>query len=286
MKKHLLLFNCFALWQPLGVYAGEESVPETIEVNSWHLGASLGYGQIISPLTDGDDISLYLLPDIRYFGEYFSLENTSLGYSLKETVSYSIELVGLLNQDGLFFSDDYRDLIAAAAPPLEISVHPDPDTAGIEETDIVIYPNKKSLSYMAGIAWRYYGELNINLVLASDITAGHHGKELHANIKKQFNLGSLEIESKVGMSYKDESLVNYYYSVSEEQLPFGSEHLAYQPSSAINWHIQLQLAYPLTEKTWFVSSFRYDNNDSEIFNSPIVAKDSFNSYFFGIKRLL
>lgn len=286
MKKHLLLFICFALWQPLGVYAAEESALETIEVDSWHFGLSLGYGQMLSPLTDKKDISLYVLPDIRYFGEYFSLENTNLGYSLKETPNYSIELVGLLNQDGLFFPHEFRSATATVAPPLEISITPDPVHAGVEQNDLVIYPKKKHLSYMAGLAWRYHGDADVNLVLVSDVTAGHHGKELHANIKKQFQLGNWQLESKVGLSYKDSALVDYYYGVKEDDLPAGFEYMAYRPSAAINWHMQLQLAYPLNENLWFVSSYRYDNNDDEIYNSPVVAKDSFQSYFFGIKRVL
>lgn len=272
---------------PSYVFADEKPLLKTIGVNSWHLGVSLGYGEMISPLTDGDDIPLYVMPDIRYFGEYFYLENTTLGYSLKETPSYSIDLVGLLNQDGLYFPNDQRDLIAAASPPLQITIAPFPiEEEEVEQPDIAIYPKKKSLSYMAGLAWRYRGELDINLVLAADISAGHHGKEFHANIKKQFNLGALEFESKFGMSYKDASLVNYYYGVTEDELPVGFEYLDYRPGAAINWHVQLQLGYPLAENFWLVSSYRYDNNDSEIVNSPIVAKDGFVSYFFGLKWVI
>ncbi|KGJ90523.1 MipA/OmpV family protein [Thalassotalea sp. ND16A] len=287
MKKCIYWFIWLAMLSPFAVIAAEQSIPETTEVNSWHLGVSLGYGEMISPLTDGDDIALYVMPDIRYFGEYFYLENTTLGYSLKETPNYSIDLVGLLNQDGLYFPNDQRDLIAAASPPLQITIAPFPiEEEEVEQPDIAIYPKKKSLSYMAGVAWRYRGEMDINVVLASDITAGHHGKELHANIKKQFNIGRLEFESKVGMSYKDAALVNYYYGVSEDELPFGFEYLDYRPGAAINWHVQLQLGYPISDHFWLVSSYRYDNNDSEIANSPIVAKDDFQSYFFGFKWVL
>lgn len=259
---------------------------DIIDVNSWLLGASLGYGEITSHLTDEDDIGLYVLPDIRYYGEKFYFENSTLGYSLAETPRYSVELLGRVNLDGLVFPEKYRNVIAAFASQLSSrnflgDLGPQlPQT----EEEPVLYPQEKQLSYMVGAVARWYLPYShLSWSVTKDVTAGHYGIESQLSSVSYFQLAQVSLELQLALNYKSQRLTNYYYGVDESALPTGFDYLQYKPDAALNWHAQIQMAYPISESWFLVTSLRYEAWHSEITQSPIVKQDASLAYFSGIK---
>ncbi|WP_462158128.1 MipA/OmpV family protein [Pseudoalteromonas sp. GB56] len=268
----------------ISVCAQESEPLQLAAVDSWQLSVSAGYGKMRSALIDEDDITLVVLPDIRYFGERFYLFNTSVGWTFKETPKYSLSLEGQLNQDGLMFPHKYRGILAAASPPLDINPLPDPDTkvsgSSTQEPKFEIEKTalEKNLTYNAAAVWRYYGWLDASVSWGKDISAGHDGDEISAHIKKSSNMGDWTVEGLLGVDYKSSKLLNYYYGVSDDQ-----GRNIYRPSGGFNWRGQLQLAYPWGENKWLVGALRYEQLSDEIVSSPLIVKDHTVSYFIGVK---
>ncbi|AOE50428.1 MipA/OmpV family protein [Kangiella sediminilitoris] len=100
----------------------ENDDPHNSKTNSgeWNISLSLGYGQVESIISNVDDFDLYLLPNISYYGESFFLENTTMGYSLYEDEDFYLDIVGKLNEDGIYFNLDDFGVFSAlgTSPPL------------------------------------------------------------------------------------------------------------------------------------------------------------------------
>ncbi|MGX1110623.1 outer membrane protein [Pseudoalteromonas sp. MBR-15] len=282
----LVIFIVFFFIVGLPIHADDSFRVETVPVNSWQLSAAIGYGEISSPIITDDDIHLLVLPDIRYYGDYLYIENTTVGWNLKETPRYAFGLVSMLNMDGLYFSPKYRSLAAALSPPLTISAHPDPETDVSDSDDekkdsnaILVEQEQTKLTYNAGFAWRYYGPIELRVALLKDVSVGHNGEELHALAKTNYQWQQLALEFEMGATFKSSELVDYYYGIESTD----TEQVGYAPKSSINVHSQLQLAYPLSAQAWLVAAFRYEYLGAEIRHSPIVHDVAVRSYFLGVK---
>ena len=75
-------------------------------VDGWQFSLAAGHGKISTVLSGRRPISGNFIPGVSYYGERFYLENTHLGYSLVENDYGYIDLVGELNDDGMFFELD------------------------------------------------------------------------------------------------------------------------------------------------------------------------------------
>lgn len=96
----LFIISLFSLSAWAHPYCEER---ECIPVGEWDLGLALGYGQKSNPLRHQDDIPLYVIPSIAYYGENWFFDNGNLGLTLAESENYTINLVTALQQRAGFF---------------------------------------------------------------------------------------------------------------------------------------------------------------------------------------
>lgn len=74
-------------------------------IGDWQFSVGLGLGGRSNPLVEGDDIPLFVLPKVSYYGERFFWESTTLGFTLVETNRQSINVVATVGFDQMYFND-------------------------------------------------------------------------------------------------------------------------------------------------------------------------------------
>lgn len=247
--------------------------------NQWHFATAIGYGQYANPLNQGNDLAVYVLPDIRYFGERVSIDNLTLAYSLYEKPNWVVELSTKQNLDGLYFPGKHRNTYAALngvhpGRPWELNKEP-------VNYSVPVSPTHRSLSYLAGVEVRYYGALNVQASWHQDISNVHHGSEALLNLTKSIQMPDYLIEFGVFLNFKSSKLSNYYYSPTEADL-FGIPP-DYTAGSGINRGVIVSYAKPISDSLALVASYSYTQFATSIANSPLLSSHSKHNYFAGVK---
>lgn len=244
----------------------------------WFVALSAGFGYQQNPLYEEDDIPQILIPDIRYYGERWSLEGLDLSYNLIEKRGLSVELIAEQNMDGVYFPGRYRNEYGAfsnmhAAATISLL----PATTTEEFTN----PNHRSMSYLAGVEFRHYGFVNSYLSVQSDVSNVHGGQQVRLEVQKDFEIQRLLIALSAKAIYKSERLTNYYFGYDMRDNPFLHTH--YAASDAINYQLLVNFAYSIFDNLAAVSAFRQSWLDTEISDSPVVSKKQTTSFFVGLK---
>ena len=265
-------------------YADETvNTSQLVESNEWQLGVTLGYGQLEQPVAHSDNIELFIIPDIRYYGENFSVENLDVSYALVQQPNIVVELVSKQNFDGIYFSGDHRDAFASFAASGTFIRQPgstkkqEQDPAAEEN----ILPQHKSLSYMAGTEFRRYGKINYFLTTLVDVSNVHNGYELNFNLHYQYKFEKINGNFEVGIIHKSDKMSNYYYGVDYAQF----EKNNYKLGSSNNYYLQYTTAYSLSEHWYALAVVKQQWLDSNIGRSPIITRSNILSYFVGIKYI-
>ncbi len=265
-------------------YARDDvNTSQIVPTNEWQLGFTIGYGQLQQPVAKQDDIELFFIPDVRFYGENFSVENLNISYALVEKSNFVFELVGKQNLDGIYFPGDHRDAFAAVAASGTFNRQPLFEK-NISDNIIAaekILPRHKSMSYLAGGEMRIYGKFDYFLNALFDVSNVHNGYELNFNIHFQHQFLGLNSDLEVGITHKNDEMSDYYYGVDYAQFEQNNVTL----SSTNNLYLQYTSAYPLSERWFALGVVKQQWLDSQIQNSPIINRSNILSYFIGIKYM-
>ncbi len=243
------------------------------QTGEWQFALSLGYGQVESIIGNVDDYDLYLLPSISYYGENFFLDNTTIGYTLYENSNLYIDLVGRLNDDGIFFKlDDFGVFTAIGIqPPLR-----DPR---IQPEDI-----ERDISYLAGLAVNYsIGDFDIRSGYYQDVTDVHNGYEVDLSISYGLMItDKWSLGVRGSAIHKSKKLLNYYYGTRPEEALLPA--FSYQPnSSGTNYALSLDSEYKINSSWSWRLNYRKTFLAHEITDSEIISTNEQDTYFLGIK---
>lgn len=254
-----------------------------VPVGQWKFGLTFGYGQLKQPVNKQKDISLFILPDIRYYGEKFSIENLNVSYALYEEPSFLIELVGKQNYDGIYFPGEHRDAFSAFAASGTFNRKPilDEKTLNTAIESEVVLPKHKSMSYLAGAELRLYGEVDFFFSALQDITNVHNGYELNVNMHYQYNMGNFHSNFEAGIIHKSRKMSDYYFGVNYAQYEQNNTRL----TSTNNIYAQYTLAYPIKEHWYALAVIKQQWLDNQIKQSSVIERGNILSYFIGIKYI-
>ncbi len=78
---------------------------DCIAIGQWQFSLGVGAGGRTNPLVDGDDIPIFLLPQISYYGERFFWDTATLGFTLLETKTQILNAVATVGFDQMYFND-------------------------------------------------------------------------------------------------------------------------------------------------------------------------------------
>lgn len=268
MRKLLYLLLLCAL--PLTAQSRDDAT-----AGEWQLSVSAGYGRIDNPVKGRDDIQMYLLPAVSYYGKRFYLENTHLGYALYERDNLYFDLVGQFNEDGYFFNFD-----GSRALGLKEIIVPD---IGFVDPDAEPSPKiEKDLSYLLGMSatWKPYG-FSLRASALLDVTAGHHGSEYHLSLSRDWQWQKLRIRVLGRAVRKSSATNNYYYNFSTSETAGAGRWFYHNGHWQLQW--RLVAAYELSNQLDIIAQWQYNQLDSKLQVSPLLTSSQYYSRFIGLR---
>ena len=273
------------------------------EERPWELGVAAGYGVKTNPLINSDDIPMYAVLNIAWFGDYLFFDNGDLGLNIYETEKLSLNLISHINNEreifewlnnaqlGLSFST-----ISGDAPPSDVNENQPPDIDRpffpiinldeLEEEqgngfDLPVEPTKRSLAVDGGFELLYDdGWGDIQLQVMGDMTHTHKGWEVWASYAYPWKSGNWTIIPSFGVNWKSHHLLDYYYGVKKSESV--KNRPAYQASSGFNSFVKLSMSYRINDHWGIVGVAEYESLSRSIRHSPIVDQDGIETLFIGL----
>jgi MipA family protein len=252
---------------------------ECVIVGQWEFAIALGLGGRSNPLVDGDDIPLLLIPKISYYGESIFFEDLTLGYTFHDRPSLMISAITTLNYDSLYFNRrDGRNIFVDLSSEVAL---PGDAASGNSEGQISVNDiNHRSTTLLAGIEFINYnswGEFQLQLL--TDINQISNGHQIGLNVLFPYNTYQWDISYELGIIWKSEDLVNYYYGISLEES--NSLISPYFTEASLNSFLKFNMTRTLS-KNWRTDILiKTEWLGKEITNSPLVEDKMVSTLFFG-----
>ncbi len=258
----------------------------------WKIGFSGGVGERTNPIVSSDDIPIYGVIQLSYFGDRFFFDNGDLGWYLREDDDWSLNVIAGVGGERSFFSFLNTSSIGfnpaagvnepggnVAPPPAEVdNVLPD---NGLQFEQERLEVPDRDYTVDGGIEYLYHWEnSDLQIQLLTDISNKHNGQEIWLSWTAPKQLGRWKLLPSVGVNWKSSDAANYYYGVKASEsspvLP------AYQVGSAANIFGRLAVNYSLDIHWKIISVIQYEKLANEITDSPIVEDDYVRTGFVGL----
>lgn len=276
-----VLITILSILPAIGM-AKEACAPENqcIEMNNWDLGIAIGWGQKSNPLRDFDDIPLFFIPTVAYYGEHWFFDNGNLGYTLAEQESFTINLVTSYSLDRAYFYQwDPSNIFlnrgtqveAKAINSMVLSTEPEPEFNSLETRNFTLLGGAEAFIYTRlGI---------IRLAYTHDMFNVHQGSEAQIKWTYGWDYDRFIFEFALVFDWKSQDVVDYYYSVRPSENAYWSER--YQAKSGWDKGAEMTARYILTDNWDLLLAVRYTLIADEIAASPLLDQDYSSTYFIG-----
>jgi outer membrane protein len=276
-----VLITSLSILPAIGM-AKEACAPENqcIEMNNWDLGIAIGWGQKSNPLRDFDDIPLFFIPTVAYYGEHWFFDNGNLGYTLAEQESFTINLVTSYSLDRAYFYQwDPSNIFlnrgtqveAKAINSMVLSTEPEPEFNSLETRNFTLLGGAEAFIYTRlGI---------IRLAYTHDMFNVHQGSEAQIKWTYGWDYDRFIFEFALVFDWKSQDVVDYYYSVRPSENAYWSER--YQAKSGWDKGAEMTARYILTDNWDLLLAVRYTLIADEIAASPLLDQDYSSTYFIG-----
>lgn len=231
---------------------------DCVAVGDLDISVSVGAGTRTNPVAGRDDIPLFVIPHISFYGKRFFLESLEGGVTLYESDANTFNLIATPGFDRVFFSrrDLQNIIVPTAAGPL-VGL----ETAPPEQVEQSFPVRHRHTTYLAGPEWMFRFRDFIGQVNALyEVTGRHQGYELRAAISAPLVQSKQSLVVNTGLTWKSAATVDYYYGVPG----------LYRPDGALSPFIKLSYALPLSERWTFSAFVHYEHLGNAIVDSPIV----------------
>ncbi|MGL6121999.1 MAG: MipA/OmpV family protein [Shewanella sp.] len=277
----IVLITCLSILPSLALAKATcASESQCIEMNNWDLGIAIGWGQKSNPLRDFDDIPLFFIPTVAYYGEHWFFDNGNLGYTLTEQESFTLNLVTSYSLDRAYF---YRwdpsniflnrstQIEAKAVKSMSVSTEPEPKFNSLETRNFTLLGGAEAFIYtQLGI---------IRLAYTHDMFNVHQGSEAQIKWTYGWDYDRFIFEFSLVFDWKSKAVVDYYYGVRPDENAYWSEQ--YQAKSGWDKGAEMTARYTLTDNWDLLLAVRYTLIADEIAASPLLSQDYSSTYFIG-----
>jgi MipA family protein len=268
----LTLLPAVAAVQPVAAQTPCKSPSvDCVAVGDLAVSVSVGYGTRTNPVAGRDDIPLFVLPQVSYYGKRFFLESLEPGVTLYESDAHTFNLIASPGFDRVFFNR--KDLQNVIVPLAAVA----PGFGGVtaEERDLAVaFPvGRRHTTYLAGPEWMFRHDDFIGQVSALyEVTGRHNGYEVRAAVSAPLVQRKQSLVVNTGVTWKSAATVDYYYGVPG----------LYKPDGALSPFIKLNYALPLSDRWTFTAFVHYEYLDGSIVDSPIVSDREVVTAFAGL----
>ena len=239
---------------------------DCIAVGDLQISLSVGVGTRTNPVVGRDDIPLFVLPYLSYYGERFFLDSLEPGVTLYESDAHTFNLIATPGFDRVFFSrHDPQNIIV----PFVANV---PSLNGQTKQEQTITVGHRHTTFLAGPEWLFRHGNYIGQVSALyEVSGRHKGYEVHAAVSRPLIQSRQSLVLNAGLTWKSAATVDYFYGVPD----------LYRAGDALSPFVKLSYALPLSER-WTLTAFvHYEYLDNTIFDSPIVSDREVVTAFAG-----
>jgi MipA family protein len=243
---------------------------DCVVVGDLDLSLSFGAGTRTNPVTGRDDIPLWVIPQVSWYGKRFFLESLEPGVTLYESDAHTFNLIATPGYDRVFFSShDLQNVIVAGTSAGGL-VAGAPESLAEQSFPV----GTRHTTYLAGPEWLFRYRNFIGQVDALyEVTGRHKGYEMRTAVSAPLVQSQQSLVVSAGWTWKSAAAVDYYYGVPN----------FYRPDAAFNPFIKLSYALPLSER-WTLTAFvHYEYLDATIADSPIVSDHEVITAFAGFK---
>jgi outer membrane protein len=242
---------------------------DCVAVGDLAVSVSVGYGTRTNPVAGRDDIPLFVLPQVSYYGKHFFLESLEPGVTLYESDAHTFNLIASPGFDRVFFNrKDLQNVIVPLA-----AVAPSFGDAEVKVQDVAFPVGRRHTTYLAGPEWMFRHDDFIGQVSALyEVTGRHNGFEVRAAVSAPLVQRKQSLVVNTGVTWKSAATVDYYYGVPG----------FYKPDGALSPFIKLNYALPLSDRWTFTAFVHYEYLDGDIVDSPIVSDREVVTAFAGL----
>lgn len=271
-----------------------------IAVGEWDIRLGIGAGLRSNPLIDGDDLPIYLLPELRYYGERFFFDTYTGGFTFYETDAQFFNSVVTIGFDQIYFKTRSVGNIVLESGPLPVSsdhtltgdgytrnesdagITRDPVNNGSEANaglDVAALHRRRTAG-LAGFEYGFYRQRwEVSMQLLQDVTDVHNGQEVRAAAAHAFTFGNEAIEMSGGFSWQSATLLQYYYGIEASEVADPSR--AYQADDGISPFIRIDWRRRLRGNWGWQATLHHRWLPSAITNSPLLDEHSILTLYLG-----
>ena len=259
----------------------DEEIQQAIdayEERPWELGLAAGYGVRTNPLINSDDIPMYVVLNIAWFGDYLFFDNGDVGLSIHETDKLSINFIAHINNEREIFEWLNNSQLGIQFNAAGSSFVPT-DTNGMPTKPVEV-PDR-NLAVDGGLEMIYADDWgDIQLQVLGDLTNTHKGFEVWASYAFPWQSGDWNIVPSVGLNWKSSHLLDYYYGIRDSEVEVNRP--AYKAQSGFNSFARLSIAYHINDNWGVTGIAEYETLSRSIRHSPIVDEDGIGTLFIGL----
>lgn len=239
------MFKKFFIFIVLSNYLVAQDQNYSKSDSKWLLG--LGFQGIESSYKQMDD-KKSAIPVIRYEGERFYWHTLEAGYKVSKEKDSSFAFAIKARLDS-YESGDSTYLV------------------GMEDRKRAVEFGIRKNSYLTK-------KDTISYSFFHDMAKKHKGYELAFQYKHRYMISNVKtmIFPYLKVEYLSDDLTGYYYGVKDSEKL--SSRSSYDPSSAINLSIGININTKLSEKVMLMMGFDYKKLDGSITGSPIIDQSS------------
>ena len=298
MLKRSVFLGFFVLGQslsansePLSCAAESE---DCVPVGKWEVSIAIGAGVRTNPVLSSDDIPIYFVPGVSYYGERFFINDTSFGYTLFESDTHVFNLFATLSFDQVYFdrwnirnftlNDQGVALDGGGFIPDNMSGSNDEnnETPGSDvnfEID-VDQIDDRNLALLSGIEYYYYTDsVFFNIQAIRDVSSVHNGSELRIAASYPWRFDKNHFEITFGGVWQSDRVVDYYYGLDSNEVP--DSRLVYEASNTFSPVIKFDYKRKLSDH-WSIYFFAHNKwFGDEITNSPLIDQNTSTTVFLG-----
>lgn len=234
----------------------------------WEIGVALGYGERTNPLIQSDDIDIFVDIDIAWFGKRWFFDNGDVGYTLRNSDRFTLNIIGRVNSDRVFFSKTDTENVSIFS-------------FGTEMVEPIEVPDR-DYAFEIGAELLTDGDWGaLQLAVHRDVSDRHGGYEVYASYGRPVRRNRWYFEPSFGFAWKSADLNDYYWGVRPEES--GVFLPAYRAGSGFNTHARFVTSYMLDAHWSLLFAAEYERLSSEAAGSPLVAERIVRGSFVGIR---
>ena len=245
----------------------------------WRLGVALGDGLRSNPLIQSEDVPVAVDIDIAWFGERFFFDNFDAGYTMIDSDAVTVNVVGRVNSDRVFFSKTDTEFVQVSAAIGQATSFV-PGLALAQPTELTVPDRDYAVELgFEVLAEGRFGQLQ--LAAHHDASGTHGGYEIFVDYGYRWRRQRWSIASSVGFAYKSAELNDYYWGVRADEA--NAALPAYQAGAGLNPHLELAVSYQLTRHWSVAITAQYERLATAAAASPIVAERNVVGRFAGVR---